>query len=51
MKHIPLSPAMARGIEISNSGSVIAIPTETVYGLNEKAVAEIFELKRRLASP
>lgn len=51
----PILPAFARGIEILNNGGVIAIPTETVYGLaanafSEKAVAEIFRLKQRPAN-
>ncbi|MCO5947993.1 L-threonylcarbamoyladenylate synthase [Mucilaginibacter flavidus] len=50
----PVLPAIARGIEILNNGGIIAIPTETVYGLaanafSIKAVAEIFRLKQRPA--
>ncbi|KQX51344.1 MULTISPECIES: L-threonylcarbamoyladenylate synthase [Ensifer] len=44
--------AVSAGVEALCKGEVIAIPTETVYGLaadatNESAVARVFEVKRR----
>jgi L-threonylcarbamoyladenylate synthase len=44
--------AAARGAELLRSGSPVALPTETVYGLaadafNEEAVAKVFEAKER----
>jgi len=44
--------AIEKAIAILQSGELVAIPTETVYGLaadatNEKAVAKIFEVKNR----
>ena len=44
--------AVARAIEILRAGEVVALPTETVYGLaadarNSHAVARIFEAKER----
>jgi len=46
------SEAMARALALLEAGEVVAIPTETVYGLagdatNGKAVARIFEAKGR----
>jgi L-threonylcarbamoyladenylate synthase len=47
--------AVRRAVALLRAGEVIALPTETVYGLaanalNEKAVAKIFEIKGRPAS-
>src|SRR5580692_8600177 len=44
--------AVRRAVELLRAGEVIALPTETVYGLaanalDEKAVAKIFEIKGR----
>ena len=44
--------AMNRAVELLRAGQVVALPTETVYGLaanalNESAVAKIFEIKGR----
>jgi L-threonylcarbamoyladenylate synthase len=44
--------AVRRAVELLRDGQVVALPTETVYGLatnalNEKAVAKIFEIKGR----
>lgn len=44
--------AVRRAVELLRGGQVIALPTETVYGLaanalDEKAVAKIFEIKGR----
>jgi len=44
--------AVARAVELLRAGEVVALPTETVYGLaanalNAKAVAKIFEIKGR----
>src|SRR5271163_3723845 len=44
--------AVRRAVELLQSGQVVALPTETVYGLaanalDEKAVARIFEIKGR----
>lgn len=49
---LPLEDALAPAIEIIERGEVVAIPTETVYGLaadatNGEAVARIFEVKGR----
>ena len=46
--------AMARAAQSLKSGSLIAFPTETVYGLgadasNQQAVARIYEVKGRPA--
>ena len=43
---------MARALELLDAGQVVALPTETVYGLaadalNPEAVARIFEAKER----
>ncbi|MBS9461168.1 threonylcarbamoyl-AMP synthase [Flagellimonas sp. 389] len=43
---------ISKAIEVLNAEDVVAIPTETVYGLagniySEKAIKKIFELKRR----
>jgi L-threonylcarbamoyladenylate synthase len=48
----PDTDGLARAAELLRSGSVVAFPTETVYGLgadafDEKAVGEIYRLKRR----
>ena len=50
MESIP--SRLLKGIEILNNDGVIAIPTETVYGLagniySESAILKIFELKQR----
>jgi L-threonylcarbamoyladenylate synthase len=47
--------AVKRAAELLRAGEVVALPTETVYGLaanalDAKAVARIFEIKRRPAS-
>lgn len=47
-----MSKDLQKAVEILNSGGVVAIPTETVYGLaaridNESAIKQIFSLKRR----
>ena len=47
-----ISNDIAKAIEILNNEDVIAIPTETVYGLagniySEKAIRKIFEVKQR----
>ena len=47
-----ISTDIDQAVQLLNTGHVIAIPTETVYGLsaniyNEKAIKEIFELKQR----
>ncbi len=44
--------AVARAVELLRAGEVVALPTETVYGLaadalSEKAVVKIFETKER----
>jgi L-threonylcarbamoyladenylate synthase len=49
---LPLEDALAPAIEVIGQGDVVAIPTETVYGLaadatNGEAVARIFEVKGR----
>jgi L-threonylcarbamoyladenylate synthase len=46
--------AVQRAVELLRAGEVVALPTETVYGLaanalDEKAVAKIFEIKGRPA--
>lgn len=46
--------SVAQAIELLLAGGIVALPTETVYGLgadatNEKAVAKIFEAKNRPA--
>ena len=46
---------MKRAAELLRAGEVVALPTETVYGLaanalDEKAVAKIFEVKGRPAN-
>ncbi|GAA2507930.1 L-threonylcarbamoyladenylate synthase [Winogradskya humida] len=48
----PDADGIRRAAELLRAGSVVAFPTETVYGLgadafNEKAVAEIYRLKNR----
>lgn len=48
----PNNATISRAIETLNSGGLIGMPTETVYGLggdaaNEKAIANIFALKNR----
>jgi len=48
----PTSENIERAAELLKRGELVAFPTETVYGLgavafNERAVAKIFELKRR----
>ena len=47
--------AVKRAAELLRAGEVVALPTETVYGLaanarNEKAVAKIFQIKGRPAN-
>ena len=47
-----ISQDIAKAIEILNNEDVVAIPTETVYGLagnifSEKAIRKIFEVKQR----
>ncbi|HSY74037.1 MAG TPA: L-threonylcarbamoyladenylate synthase [Dongiaceae bacterium] len=47
--------AVQRAVELLRAGEVVALPTETVYGLaanvlDEKAVAKIFQIKGRPAS-
>ncbi len=47
--------AVLRAAELLRAGEVVALPTETVYGLaanalNEKAVAKIFQIKGRPAN-
>jgi len=47
--------AVKRAAELLRAGEVVALPTETVYGLaanalDEKAVAKIFEIKGRPAN-
>ncbi|MEI9865907.1 MAG: Sua5/YciO/YrdC/YwlC family protein [Limisphaerales bacterium] len=47
--------AVRRAAELLRAGEVVALPTETVYGLaanalDEKAVAKIFEIKGRPAN-
>jgi L-threonylcarbamoyladenylate synthase len=49
---LPESDALPRALELLRAGEVVAVPTETVYGLaadatNGAAVARIFEAKRR----
>jgi len=46
--------AVARAVELLRAGQVVALPTETVYGLaanalDERAVKRIFEVKKRPA--
>ena len=46
--------AVARAVELLRAGEIVALPTETVYGLaanalNDQAVAKIFEIKGRPA--
>ena len=47
--------AVKRAVELLRAGEVVALPTETVYGLaanalDEKAVAKIFQIKNRPAN-
>lgn len=47
-----LSPEVEKAVEILKSGGLVAVPTETVYGLaadatNGEAVARIFQAKKR----
>jgi L-threonylcarbamoyladenylate synthase len=49
---LPDEEGLRRAVEILHAGSVVAFPTETVYGLganafSEPAVAEIYRLKQR----
>ncbi len=49
---LPESEALQRAVELLGAGAVVAIPTETVYGLsadatNGEAVARIYEAKGR----
>ena len=49
---LPLEVSFGRTLQLLDAGEVVAIPTETVYGLaadatNGEAVARIFEAKRR----
>ncbi len=44
--------SIAEAAKVLRAGDIVAIPTETVYGLaanalDEKAVAQIFALKKR----
>jgi L-threonylcarbamoyladenylate synthase len=55
--HTPalFSAAVKRAVELLRAGEVVALPTETVYGLaanalDEKAVAKIFQIKGRPAN-
>jgi L-threonylcarbamoyladenylate synthase len=55
--HTPalFTAAVKRAADLLRSGEVVALPTETVYGLaanalNEKAVAKIFKIKGRPAN-
>lgn len=46
------SPAIAKAVGVLREGKVVALPTETVYGLagdafNPEALAQIFEVKER----
>jgi len=48
----PLDPRVREALEVVRAGGLVAIPTETVYGLaadaaNERAVRRIFEVKGR----
>src|SRR5256712_5862066 len=54
--HTPLlfRAAVQRAVELLRAGEVVALPTETVYGLaanalNAKAVSRIYEVKGRAA--
>ncbi len=53
MPVLPATPeSIARAVALLRSGGVVALPTETVYGLaalvwDARAVARIFEIKRR----
>ena len=47
-----IAEAVDRSVALLSSGEIVALPTETVYGLaadasNEEAVAKIFEVKGR----
>src|SRR5207302_4581545 len=47
-----LESSVSRAVELLHAGEVVALPTETVYGLaadafNPEAVARIFETKER----
>ncbi|MFT4757945.1 MAG: L-threonylcarbamoyladenylate synthase, partial [Vicingaceae bacterium] len=47
-----ISNDIGRAVEILNNEDVVAIPTETVYGLagniySDKAIRKIFEVKQR----
>ncbi len=51
---LPDADGLRRAVEILRAGSVVAFPTETVYGLgadafSERAVAEVYRLKNRPA--
>jgi L-threonylcarbamoyladenylate synthase len=51
-EHDTLNTAVSEAVSLLSAGEVVALPTETVYGLaanalNEKAVAKIFEAKAR----
>jgi L-threonylcarbamoyladenylate synthase len=51
----PEPPAIARAADVLRAGGLVALPTETVYGLganalNNSAVAKIFTAKRRPAA-
>ena len=55
--HTPalFAAAVKRAAELLRAGEVVALPTETVYGLaanalDEKAVAKIFQIKGRPAN-
>ncbi|QSR86119.1 threonylcarbamoyl-AMP synthase [Candidatus Methylacidiphilum infernorum] len=50
--NLEIKKAIEKAVALLNKGEVVAIPTETVYGLaadalNPEAVARIFELKKR----
>ena len=49
---VPFQTAVSEAVRLLNAGEVVALPTETVYGLaadalNAEAVAKIFEAKER----
>ena len=51
----PLDPRVREALEVVRAGGLVAIPTETVYGLaadatNERAVRRIFQVKGRPAN-
>lgn len=49
---IQISKNINQAIKLLNNNEIVAIPTETVYGLagniyNENAIKKIFEIKKR----